>query len=111
MVNRIKLVDNVNNYLERTGTSVTAFAKKCGVKTSTVANILNGYTKSPSIEIAVKFSQGMNITLDELIINERQDKNNIQRIFNLMKEIDEHEQKIIISMITGAINSRKQSYY
>lgn len=107
LAENINLVNNLKTYLAKTDTSVTAFAKKCGVKTSTVANILNGYTKSPSIEIVVKFCDGMNITLDELVINREHDRNNIQRLFNLMKDIDEHDREIILSMISGAINARR----
>lgn len=65
------LVQNIINHLEANDMKISEFAKKCGLKTSTISSIINDHTKSPTLEVVTKIASGMDITIDELTKNNK----------------------------------------
>lgn len=99
------LIQNIINYLDENDMKITDFAKKCGVKPSTISNILNGYTKNPTIEIVDKIANAMNMTIDELTKNDKKETDEIKKIYEKMKELDDSERAKIYAMMNGAISA------
>lgn len=99
------LVNNIINHLEHNDMKIADFAKKCGVKPSTISNILNGYTKNPTIEVVSKIAKAMNMTIDELTRNDKREIDEVKKIYDKMKNLDESEKAKIYAMMTGAINA------
>lgn len=93
------LVKNIINYIEKHDLSISDFAKKCNLRQSTISNILNGYTKSPTLEVATKIADGMGVTLDELTKNNKQDNDEIQKIHDYIKDMDAKEKALIYAVM------------
>lgn len=99
------LVQNIINHLEENDMKISEFARKCGLKTSTISSIINGYTKSPTLEVATKIADGMGVTIDELTKNDKKDIDEIKKIQEKMKELNETEKAQIYAMLSGAIKA------
>lgn len=99
------LVQNIINHLEANDLKISEFAKKCGLKTSTVSSIINGYTKSPTIEVVTKIAEGMGMTIDELTKNDKREIDEIKKIYDKMKGLQESEKAQIYAMMSGAIKA------
>lgn len=99
------LVQNIINYLDTHDLKIADFAKKCGVKPSTISNILNGYTKNPTIEVVGKIAVAMDMTIDELTKNDKKEIDEIKKIYDKLKTLDDSERAKIYAMMNGAINA------
>lgn len=102
------LVQNILNYLETHDLKISEFAKQCDLKTSTVSSILNGYTKSPTIEVVSKIAKTMGVTIDELTKNDKRANDEIQKIYDNVKDLDDGDKAKIYAMIQGAIKATKE---
>lgn len=99
------LVQNIINYLEANDLKISDFAKKCGLKTSTVSSIINGYTRSPTLDVVAKIADGMGVTIDELTKNNKREMDEIAKIYNKMKDLQDNEKALIYAMMAGAIKA------
>lgn len=99
------LINNINNYIDENNITITDFAKKCGLKQSTISNIINGYTRSPTIEVVSKIANGMNMTIDEAVKNDKREIDEIKKIYEKMKELDDIEKEKIYAMMNSVIQA------
>lgn len=102
------LVQNIINHLETHDLKISEFAKKCGLKPSTISSIINGYTKSPTLEVVTKIANAMDMTIDELTKNDKRATDEIQKIYNNVKDLDEEDKAKIYAMMQGAIKATKE---
>lgn len=102
------LVQNILNYIEQHDLKVSEFARKCGLKQSTISGIINGYTKSPTLEVVTKIADGMGVTIDELTKNNKRANDEVQKIYNSMKDLDEKEKALVYAMILSATKTIKE---
>ena len=101
------IAENIKKYLEKKDLNKRDFAKKCGLKETTLYSILNGETKNPTITSLEPIAKEMDITLDELTNNNDNNKLKIymNQLEKKMKKLNEKQQLQIITMIDGAINA------
>lgn len=99
------LVQNIVNYIDENDMSIAEFAKKCKVKQSTISNIINGYTRSPTLEIVNKIAEAMDMTIDELTKNDKKETDEIKKIYEKLKKLEQNEKKQIYAMMSGAIDA------
>lgn len=101
------LIKNILNYIETHDISMSDLAKKCGVKTSTITNIIYGYTKSPTLDVVTKLAKGMDMTIDELTKGDKKESDEIKKIYEKMQGLDDNEKAQIYAMMRGAIEATK----
>lgn len=93
------IVKNILNYLEANDMSVTDFAKKCKLKSTTIYSIMSGQTKNPTLEVLTKIARTTNMTLDELTKSEKRDIDEVKKIYDKMKNLnDENKNLVYVAM-------------
>lgn len=102
------IVQNILNYIEPNDISISEFARKCELRPTTIFSIVNGKTRSPTLDVVEKIAKGMGLTIDELTKNDRQANTEIQKMYDEMKELDDRERAIIRAMITSATKAMKE---
>lgn len=99
------IVENILKYVEKNDTNISDFAKKCGLRPTTVFSIVNGKTKNPTLEVLMKLANTMNMTLDELTKNEKKEIDEAKKIYNKMKNLKEKEKTIIFAVMQTMIEN------
>lgn len=99
------LIKNILNHIETNDMTIAQLAKKCKLKPTTISNIIHGYTKSPTLEVVNKLAEGMNMTIDELTKGDKKETDEIKKIYETMKGLDENEKAQIYAMMQGAIQA------
>lgn len=102
------IVKNITNYLEKNDLKVTDFAKRCRLRPTTVYSILSKQTKNPTLDILTKISNEMGVTIDELAKNDKKETDDIKKIYDSMKMLDDREKAKIYAMMRGAIHAVKE---
>ncbi len=67
MATEINIGENVKKYRTKQGLSQEDFAKKSGVKYTTLTKIESNVIKKPSVLVMAKIAKALNMTIDELI--------------------------------------------
>lgn len=99
------LVQNIMNHLEANDLKIADLAKKCDIKPSTISNILNGYTKNPTIGVVSKIALAMNMTIDELTKNDKTETDEIKKLYEKLKVLDKSDRAKIYAMMDSLIDA------
>jgi len=67
MTTEINIGENVKKYRTKQGLSQENFAKKSGVKYTTLTKIESNVIKKPSVLVIAKIAKALNINIEELI--------------------------------------------
>ncbi len=67
MATEINIGENVKKYRTKQGLSQEDFAKKSGVKYTTLTKIESNVIKKPSVLVMAKIAKALSINIDELI--------------------------------------------
>jgi transcriptional regulator with XRE-family HTH domain len=67
MTIEINIGENIKKYRNKQGLSQEDFAKKSGVKYTTLTKIESNVIKKPSVLIMVKLAQALGVLIEELI--------------------------------------------
>ena len=67
MTTEIKIGENVKKYRNRQGLSQEDFAKKSGVKYTTLTKIESNVIKKPSVLIMAKLAEALGVSIEDLI--------------------------------------------
>lgn len=102
------IVKNIVNYIEKNDLKVTEFAKKCGLRPTTIYSLINGQTKNPTLEVLIKLSETMGMTIDELTKNDKQETDEIKKIYEKIKDLDNEDKSRIYAIMNGAIQATRE---
>jgi len=67
MATEINIGDNVKKYRNKRGLSQEDFAKKSGVKYTTLTKIESNVIKKPSVLIMAKLAKALGVSIEDLI--------------------------------------------
>ena len=67
MTTEINIGENVKKYRTKQGLSQEDFAKKSGVKYTTLTKIESNVIKKPSVIIMAKIAKALNVNIEDLI--------------------------------------------
>jgi len=67
MANEINIGENIKRHRTKTGLSQEDFAKKSGVKYTTLTKIESNVIKKPSVLIMAKIAKALGVSIEELI--------------------------------------------
>ena len=67
MVTEINIGENVKKYRTKQGLSQEDFAKKSGVKYTTLTKIESSVIKKPSVIVMAKIAKALNVNIEDLI--------------------------------------------
>lgn len=67
MATEINIGENVKKYRTKQGLSQEDFAKKSGVKYTTLTKIESNVIKKPSVIVMEKIAKALNVTIEDLI--------------------------------------------
>lgn len=67
MATEINIGENVKKHRNKQGLSQEDFAKKSGVKYTTLTKIESNVIKKPSVLIMAKFAKALGVTIEDLI--------------------------------------------
>jgi len=67
MATEINIGENVKKYRTKQGLSQEDFAKKSGVKYTTLTKIESNVIKKPSVIIMAKIAKALNVNIEDLI--------------------------------------------
>jgi transcriptional regulator with XRE-family HTH domain len=67
MATEINIGENIKKYRTKQGLSQEEFAKKSGVKYTTLTKIESSVIKKPSVLIMAKLAKALNVNIEDLI--------------------------------------------
>lgn len=67
MATKINIGENVKKYRTKQGLSQEDFAKKSGVKYTTLTKIESNVIKKPSVIVMAKIAKALNVNIEDLI--------------------------------------------
>jgi transcriptional regulator with XRE-family HTH domain len=67
MATEINIGENVKKYRTKQGLSQEDFAKKSGVKYTTLTKIESNVIKNPSVIVMAKIAKALNVNIEDLI--------------------------------------------
>ena len=67
MANEINIGENIKRHRTKTGLSQEDFAKKSGVKYTTLTKIESNVIKKPSVLVMAKIAKALGVNIEELI--------------------------------------------
>ena len=67
MATEINIGENINKYRNKQGLSQEDFAKKSGVKYTTLTKIESNVIKKPSVLIMAKLAKALSVSIEDLI--------------------------------------------
>ncbi len=67
MATKINIGENIKKYRNRRGLSQEDFAKKSGVKYTTLTKIESNVIKKPSVLIMAKLAKALSVSIEDLI--------------------------------------------
>ena len=67
MATEINIGENVKKYRTKQGLSQEDFAKKSGVKYTTLTKIESNVIKKPSVIVMAKIAKALNVSIEDLI--------------------------------------------
>lgn len=103
------LVNNIINYIEQHDMSVSDFAKKCKLSTTTIFSIIKGQSENPTLEVLNKIAKATNMTLDELVKSEKKDIDEAKKLYQEMKALKDKEKKIVYDTMLSLIENLEKN--